>query len=314
MVDHALRYINAYLIEGDDGYTLVDCGWGLPDVLETLQGALRDLGKRVEDIRWVVATHFHTDHYGLAGTLARLAGAKLMMHQADWLIIDTRFREIDVEIARRDAWLARNGFPADGYASEDRLRQQARRFTLKEPDRRLEDGEVLAIGAHRFKVVWTPGHTPGHVCLYDEERKSLISGDHILPQITPHVGYWSENDPDPLGKFLESLRKVQALGAKTALPAHREPIDDVPARIEELLAHHRDRETQVLAALDRPLTGAEVAMRLSWRRNSSRFEDLPTSERSFAVVETLAHLEHLRAHGKVEKLVTPDVVRYEKRS
>lgn len=310
MTDHALRYINAYLVEGDDGYTLIDCGWGLPEVLETLEGALSDLGKRLDQIRWVVATHFHTDHYGMAGTIAKLGGAKLMMHAADWAVLDTNFRDIDVEIGRRDAWLARNGFPLSGYASEDRGRLYARRFTLKAPDRMLGDGEVLQLGSHRFRIVWTPGHTPGHICLLDAERSVLLSGDHILPQITPHIGYWNETDGDPLGVFLASLRKVQALGAKRALPAHREPIEDLPGRIEELIAHHAEREAQILDVLGGSMTGTQIAAQLPWRRNLSRFADLPASERHFALVETLAHLEHLRANGAVEKIADPDVFRY----
>ena len=314
MTDHALRYINAYLIEGDDGYTLIDCGWGLPEVFETLEGALRDLGKRLSDISWVIATHFHTDHYGMAGTLAQRGGSKLMMHPADWAVIDTRFRRIDEEFERRDAWLARNGFAMAGYATQDRVRKQARRFTLKEPDRRIDDGDVIEIGSHRLRVVWTPGHTPGHVCLYDEERSVVFTGDHVLPQITPHIGYWTEADPDPLGKFLDSLRKVKGLGAKSALPAHREPIDDLGGRIDELFAHHDEREAQVLAALDGGLTGAQIAAKLSWRRNQSTFEQLPASERSFALVETLAHLEHLCANGVVDKISAPNVIRYQKRT
>lgn len=310
MADHALRYINAYLVEGDDGYTLIDCGWGLPEVLETLEAALTDMGKRLDQIRWVVATHFHTDHYGMAGTIARLGGAKLMMHPADWNILDTRFRDIDAELERRDVWLARNGFPLSGYASEDRMRNFARRLTLKAPDRVLADDDVVQVGNHRFRIVWTPGHTPGHVCLLDEARSVLLSGDHILPSITPHIGFWNETDGDPLGVFLASLRKVQAFGAKRALPAHREPIDDLPGRIEELIAHHAERETQVLGVLRGTMTGTEVATELPWRRNLSRFSDLPASERSFALVETLAHLEHLRANGVVEKIADTDLFRY----
>lgn len=312
MTDHALRYINAYLIEGDDGYTLVDCGWGLPDVLSTLEGALHDLGLSVASIRNVIATHFHTDHYGMAGTIAQMAGAKVMMHRADWTILDTRFRDIDAEMGRRDQWLERNGMPVEGYDDEDRNSNFAKRLTLRAPDRELADGDVLNIGSRRFRVVWTPGHTPGHICLYDEEARSVITGDHILPQITPHVGYWRDADGDPLGAFLASLRKVAALGAKSALPAHREPIDDLPARIEELIAHHHERESQVLAVLDGPSTGAQIAAKLPWRRNQARFDDLPLSQRSFALVETLAHLEHLRARGAVHKSVASDVIRYEK--
>lgn len=313
MSDHALKYVNAYLIEGDGGYTLVDCGWGMPEVLEALEAALRDLGIGVDRIRWVIATHFHTDHYGLAGTLAQMGGAKLMMHHADWVVLDSRFRDIDAEMKRRDAWLSRNGFPLAGYAAEDRVRKMIRRFTLKAPDREVADGELLTIGNHRLRVVWTPGHTPGHICLFDEERSVVLSGDHILPQITPHIGYWSAADSDPLGTFLQSLEKVRALGAARALPAHREPIDDLPARIDELLEHHLEREDQVVAVLDgRPQTGTEIAAQLSWRRDTSRFEDLPATEKGFALVETLAHLEHLRAKGLVERITGDDAIRYEK--
>ena len=141
----------------------------------------------------------------------------------------------------------------------------------------------------------------------------MFTGDHVLPQITPHIGYWTESDPDPLGKFLESLRKLKALRAKSALPAHREPIDDLGGRIDEILAHHDEREAEVLNALNGSLTGADVATKLSWRRNKSTFEELPATERSFALVETLAHLEHLRSKGLVEKISGPDVIRYQKR-
>ncbi|MGH7716291.1 MAG: MBL fold metallo-hydrolase [Vulcanimicrobiaceae bacterium] len=310
MTDHALKYINAYLIEGDDGYTLVDCGWGLPEVLQTLEDALGELGKRIDQIKWVIATHYHTDHYGLAGTIANLGGAKLMMHPADWAILNTRFRHLEAEMRERDRWFASNGFSSDGHPSDEVSRVFARRFTLKEPDRDLADGDELRIGSHRFRVVWTPGHTPGHICLYDDERKVLLSGDHVLPRITPHIGYWNSDAGDPLGTFLESLRKVGSLGAKTALPAHREPIEDLPGRIEELLEHHVKREAQVRDALNGAMTGTEVASRLTWRRNLSRFDDLPTRERSYALVETLAHLEHLRANGVVEKYQQAGVYRY----
>lgn len=309
MTDHALKYINAYLIEGDDGYTLVDCGWGIPEVLKTLEDALGELGKRIDQIKWVIATHYHTDHYGLAGTIADLGGAKLMMHPNDWAILNTRFRHLETEMHQRGQWFASNGLAVEG-GTDDVSSTFARRFTLKAPDRDLADGDELQIGSHRFRVVWTPGHTPGHICLYDDERKVLLSGDHVLPRITPHIGYWNSDAGDPLGTFLESLRKVASLGAKTALPAHREPIEDLPGRIEELIAHHVERETQVHEVLSGAMTGTEVASRLTWRRNLSRFDDLPVRERSYALVETLAHLEHLRANGIVEKYQQAGVYRY----
>ncbi len=311
MNDHVLRYINAYLIEDDGGYTLVDCGWGLPDVLAALKRSLADIGVPVDRVRTVVATHFHMDHYGLAGTLARIAGAQVMMHHADWLILDERYRDVHAETERRDAWLRRHGLNESGFSGEERIRYVTERFTLVAPDRELADGELLQIGAHRFRVVWTPGHTPGHICLYDEERRTLMSGDHILPGITPHIGFWEGQDEDPLGSYLASLVKVAALGARSGLPAHREPIADLPGRIEEILEHHADREAQVLAALgDRCTNGTYVASRLSWRKNRVTFEQLEPQQKTQALSETLAHLEHLCKRGLVDREVNPEAVRY----
>lgn len=311
MADHALKYINAYLIAGDDGYTLIDCGWGTPDVLVALRAVLDEIGVRIEQIKTVVATHFHTDHYGLAGTLAREAGAKVMMHAADWGYLDTHFRDLEQEMRRRDTWLVRNGLEVHHLDPEERMNKMMRRFILVAPSRELADGEILEAGRRRFRVVWTPGHSPGHICLYDEERGVLLTGDHILPGISPHVGAWSEADVDPLGKFLSSLRKVAALGAKSALPAHREPIADVNARVEELLEHHDEREALVLEALGNAWrSGGEIAAQLPWRRGRVTFENLPVTEKGFAVVETAAHLQHLLARGKVERREAPDIIRY----
>ena len=311
MTGNPLRYINAYLIEDDRGYTLVDCGWGLPDVFQALETALSDIGVRVDQISAVIATHFHMDHYGLAGTLKRVAGAKVMMHRADWLILDERFRDLEGETERRDIWLRKHGLGESGFSGEERIRYLTERYSVVAPERELADGEVLQIGTHRLRVVWTPGHTPGHICLFDEERKMVLSGDHILPGITPHIGFWEDMGEDPLGTYLTSLIKVAALGAKRGLPAHREPIEDLAGRIEEIVEHHADREAQVLAALGSEWrNGTYVASHLSWRRGLTTFEELPPQLRTTALSETLAHLEHLRKRELVERETTSEAIRY----
>jgi glyoxylase-like metal-dependent hydrolase (beta-lactamase superfamily II) len=311
MTDHTLRYINAYLLDSEDGYILVDCGWGLPEVRQALEGALSEIGVRLSEIRMLIVTHFHADHFGMAGTIAHESNAKVVMHRLDWAILERTFRDVDADFARRQGWLARNGFQLSDRELAEWSEHVRERVRLVRPTRELEDDEVLTVGGRRLRVIWTPGHSPGHICLFDEEHGVVLSGDHILPGITPHVGYWGQPGGDPLGMFLESLRKVDALGAKSALPAHREPIDDLGGRIAEILAHHGEREGEILANLGQAWrSGADIAASLSWRRGKSTFASLPAMQQVLALVETLAHLEHLRGRGSVERIEEDGALRY----
>ena len=159
--------------------------------------------------------------------------------------------------------------------------------------------------------MWTPGHTPGHLCFFDRRSGKLLTGDHVLDPVTPHVGIWLERRGDALGDYDRSLDRVIACGANGALPAHGEPFADAAGRAVELLAHHRHRERQILDALERgALSATDVARALPWRRRGDPFDQLEEMHRQFAVAETLAHLEHLRAQGIVarDNAVTP--IRY----
>jgi len=198
--------------------------------------------------------------------------------------------------------LARNGMTISDLDLAEWSQSVREHVRLVRPARELEDGEILELGGRRLQVVWTPGHSPGHICLFDPDERAILTGDHILPGITPHVGYWGGCDSDPLGMFLTSLRKVEALRALTALPAHREPIADVSGRIAEILAHHAEREAEINTLLGSEWrTGAEIAAGLSWRRGKARFQSLPSMQRVLALVETLAHLEHLCAIDHIER-------------
>ena len=257
-----LRYINAYLIEDDDGYAVVDCGWELPEVRSALDAALLELRIPVSRIGKLVITHFHSDHYGQTGTLAERSGARVFMHGEEWRILDEHWRDIPREMRRRDAWLVRNGYREPVFQNGHTAILTW--FTMRAPDERLSDGDVVRIGGRRFQVVWTPGHTPGHICLYDAERREILTGDHIIPDTTAFISDWNLPEASPLDAFRASLRKVAALGARTALPAHREPIADVQARIAEILASAEARESLVVGALaedDAWLTAAQVAAR-----------------------------------------------------
>jgi glyoxylase-like metal-dependent hydrolase (beta-lactamase superfamily II) len=303
MRDNPLRHINSYLLKGDDGYVLVDCGFEGEDVLEALQAALRELGIGLGDVRTLVVTHYHADHYGLSATLLRLGRLRMLLHRLDWLFIHTKLADIDRYLTESAAWLELNGLSLPRYTDDERRSlEQVRRFTVVAPHQELEDRDRIGVGRHAFRVVWTPGHTPGHVCLYDAEREILLSGDHVLDPITPNVSYWWPGAGNPLGDFLASLRKVAALETRLVLPAHGEPFVGLRRRVEELFRHHAARESAVLAALeDSPRSAAEVAERLPWTRRGLQFAELTLLQRDMAVAETISHLEELRALGQVER-------------
>ena len=298
----ALRAINAYLIKADDGWVLVDCGWNADDVMEALQGALRDVGIGLDDIRRLVITHYHTDHYGMAGTLLRLGKMRMLMHRIDWLHVKTRMADRETLDHDLYGWLELNGF--DMALLNDEHRQALDgflRYTVVEPDEQLEDGMTIDLGDRELRVVWTPGHTAGHICLFDAERRALVAGDHVLDPISPSVGLSRPEQGNPLGEFLDSLHKVSKLEADLVMPAHGRPFEGLQRRVAELLVHHELREQTMLDALvGGPQTGTQVAEKSPWTRREVHLSELPPFQQRMAVTETLAHLAELEAHGKVQ--------------
>jgi glyoxylase-like metal-dependent hydrolase (beta-lactamase superfamily II) len=307
-----LRHTNGYLIRADDGWTLVDCGWDMPDVLEALRNQITEIGARLEDIRTLVITHYHTDHYGMAGTLIGLTQAKLLMHRLDWVHIQQEMVDFGTTIDRMNAWIKLNGAPEEMTAAErDRATHNFRRYTIVEPDLKVEDGHEIVVKEHKLKVVWTPGHTNGHICLYDAERRTLMTGDHVLDPISPNVSLARDYQVNPLGEYLQSLRKVGELDADLVLPAHGDPFRDISRRVRELLAHHDEREAEVLEAVSHgERTGYQVASALPWTRRRRPFSDLQLGQQRMAMTETLAHLEELRARGLAQRDRQGDLLLY----
>jgi glyoxylase-like metal-dependent hydrolase (beta-lactamase superfamily II) len=296
MRGNPLRYVNGYLLEDDGGRTLVDCGWRAPEVESALRDALAERGLRIADLRRVVITHHHFDHYGLAATLRRAGVPELHMHRLDW----ERAKLFGGNRAEREAlsnaWLARNGFVVADDGSDEFV---ASRAELAEPTHLVADGDRIG----RLTARWTPGHAPGHLCFADARSGRILTGDHVLDPITPHVGIWIEHSGDPLGDYLASLEKIAAYGAAGALPAHGEPFADVGARARAIVAHTEQRESVMLAALDAGAASAgDVARAVPWTRRERPFAGLSPFHQEFAVTETLAHLEHLRIRGSVRRI------------
>ena len=309
--DNPLGHTLVYVVDTDRGPALIDTGWDDPASWDTLVAGLDACGTSVGEIHGVVVTHHHPDHHGLSGRVREASGAWIAMHEADGAIV-RRTRETRPErwFTYMTAKLEAAGAPEEHVAP---LRTARRRrlpgFSPALPDRDIVPGELLDLPGRRLRAIWTPGHTPGHVCLHLEEAHPaqlpghgrLFSGDHLLPEITPHIGLYEDPDDatvtDPLGDYLDSLERVGRLAPAEVLPAHQHAFTDAAARVRELLTHHEDRLTGLLSLLAEPLTPWQLAERMEWNRP---WEQIPYGSRTIAVSEAESHLRRLVKLGRAE--------------
>ncbi|WP_406312293.1 MBL fold metallo-hydrolase [Streptosporangium sp. NBC_01639] len=304
-----LGYTLVYAIESPAGPVLVDTGWNHPEAWLALRDGLSSVGMDVRDVRGVVVTHFHPDHAGLAGQVQEESGAWIAMHEADIAMVkllrgfgSEGHREFRADMLRRAG--------AAVVEVEEASAHQPKPPAL--PDRTLHDGDLIDLPGRRLRTVWTPGHTPGHICLHLEDAGRIFTGDHVLPAITPHIAVYPYDraDVDPLSDFLESLEKVAGLGDLEALPAHEWIFQDVAARATEIHAHHEEklvRLAALLAEAGEPLTIWETAARMTWNRS---WEELSAMLRGMAAGEAAAHLRTLEARGVIRRTPEVDPVRF----
>lgn len=302
----ALNRVNVYLIRGADGWTVVDTGLNTPEARAAWDAAFTSLGFRPGELRQIVLTHAHPDHFGLAGWLQEQAGEPLPVYLSEREAAFARSVWLEGQMADGfDAYLTRLGLPPDAAGVAAHSFYGTAEMTLPHPARleTLQPGGEMQIGRRRFTLVHAPGHSDGQLLFYDPNDHLLLCGDHVLMKITPNIGVWPEGDPDPLGRFLTSLRDLKRLDVRLALPGHKSLITDWAGRVDELLAHHELRLAHTLAAVGSGATVYETARRVF---DSSVFSP---HEWRFALAETLAHLDYLERRGKVRRQ-DEDVLRF----
>ncbi len=292
----ALKSVNAYLVEGARGWALVDTGLHTPEGERELRAGLAAARIGVDGLRCVFVTHLHPDHIGMAGMLRR-AGAEVAMHRPEIAAAERMWAADHARVDETYAWFERHGMPVD---VDDDMRRawiaMGERVDPIEDVTPIDDGAVIDLGGRPVRMIWTPGHTDYHAVLFEEETGVLFAGDHVLPKITSNVGLYASSRDDPLGDFLTALRAVAALPVRRVLPAHGDPFDDLPGRVEALLAHHRMRLEATLEALDGVERDAYSVCRRIFPVLRSAHEE------RFALAETLAHLRHLERQGRVAAL------------
>jgi glyoxylase-like metal-dependent hydrolase (beta-lactamase superfamily II) len=310
----SLSHVNSYLVRGEDGYLLVDTGWNTEESFDEIQRSLKEIGARIEDISQILVTHIHPDHYGMAGRIKRISGARIYMHEIENSIIDTRYVHMDALLAQTAEWLKLNGVPAEETGDiRDASLDIVDLVVPARPDVILHGGETITTGKFNFNAIWTPGHSPGHICLYEPEKKVLLSGDHILPTITPNIGRHPQSAENPLGMYLESLQEMRKLDVSLVLPGHDEPFTGLVPRIDEIISHHEQRNLEILAAVSsQPRTAFDIAEYVTWGTNAS-WRELPPIHRRMAIFETIAHLEYMITRGRAEKIDRDNVIYYRQR-
>ena len=306
-----LRAVNVYVIETDSGLVLVDGGWSIAESRTQFEISMKEAGFALSDIRRFLVTHLHRDHYTQAYVIGQEVGADValglgdkpsmdLMHDTS-LSHDPNLDRLKLAGAHELAPLWTAMMPAERPPMDD----------YGMPDQWLERDHLIDLGGRVLAAVSTPGHTQGHFVFADAAAGVLFAGDHVLPTITPSIGFEPAWVRQPLRDYLDSLSKVRALPDLQLLPAHGPVTASSHARVEELVAHHDERLDACEAALaEGASTAWEVAGLLPWTSRGRRLAELDSFNGTLAAFETLAHLDLLQALGRVSATEADGVVHY----
>jgi glyoxylase-like metal-dependent hydrolase (beta-lactamase superfamily II) len=283
---------------------LIDAGWAVADAREVLEAGLRTLGFGLGDIRSFAITHVHRDHYTQAIALRREFGMHVALGEGERPTLESIREPSPPPLAKRLQHLRLLGARSLAQRMEPLVARMYDPATagFEMPDEWMVGSQILRHGGVVLEAVSTPGHTRGHLVFHDREGEMLFAGDHVLPTITPSLGYEAQPAPNPLGDFLASLALVRSRPDARLLPGHGPVAPSVHARVDELVAHHGARLEAAAEGVERGATTAyEVAAFLTWTKGHRRFEDLDDFNQALAVTETAAHLDLLSAQGRLRR-------------
>lgn len=300
--NNPLRNLNCYVIKTPEENLIIDTGFNMPECLAAMRDGLAELSIDLEKTK-LFLTHLHSDHTGLASVLMP-EGSTIYMSRIDYAMFKDSL--IGSFWVKRDEAFSQEGFPIESLRNLQHT-NPARAFApagMFEATT-FEDGFTFSVGSYHFTCVLTPGHTPGHTCLYLPEKKLMFLGDHVLFDITPNITSWPEVR-DSLSDYIDSLQKIRSFDMETALPAHRGNGQlTVYERIDQILRHHTARLQNTLDILAaHPGENAyEIGSHMTWKMRGKNWEEFPIQQKWFAVGETVAHLDYLLNRGKIRKEV-----------
>ena len=288
-----LKYLNSYIIKDSSRSLIVDTGLNRKECLEAMHRGLAALGIDLSQSD-IFITHLHADHFGLVSKLATGSTDILFSRPEKELMESWEGFGAMVDYA------ARSGFPENELEAALDKHPGAKYGADWIPELKiLDDGDRIDVADYHFKCVTTPGHTLGHTCLYDQDKKILLAGDHILIDITPNIQCWSDT-ANPLKDYLASLDKVYQLQIDLVLPGHRRLIDNPKSRIDELKKHHAHRLDEVLTILKKgPLSAFQMAAHMTWDIACESWDQFPVAQKWFALGEAISHLRYLEEDGRI---------------
>jgi glyoxylase-like metal-dependent hydrolase (beta-lactamase superfamily II) len=293
-----LKALNSYIIRGRERFLIIDTGLDREECLRPMLSALKELEIDLNRTDFFI-THLHADHSGLVGTLATDT-SKVYFNKPE--AFSVAFQGSEKYWEELLAFYRSNGFP-QGEIKKVCEGHPGYRYSIKHQINLVttEEGDEIEVGDYLFRCIETPGHSPGHTCLYEANKKVLVCGDHILFDITPNITCWRQLK-NSLKQYLANLEKVYTLDVNLVLPGHRSLCNDHRKRIMELQEHHRNRLSEVLFALEGgEKTAWEVAPYITWDIDCNSWEEFPSVQKWFAVGETIAHLDYLEADGRARK-------------
>lgn len=301
-----LRAINSYIILSEDRNLIIDTGFNTEECKNAFMEGIKELNIDLSKTDLLV-THLHSDHSGLASDLSK-EGVRIYAGKIDGKMINKMiYREY---WAKYEAYMKMFDLGKDNVSFEE---HPGYKFSPKEtidfiP---LEEGNVLKVGDYSFEVVDIPGHTPGHIGLYEREHKLFFCGDHILDKITPNITFWGF-DMDILSVYFNSLKKVYQYDIKLLFTAHREIVKDHKKRINELLSHHEHRLNEVKNIIkENKMTVRDTAAKMHWELRYDKWEEFPSAQKWFASGEAMSHLEHLAYIGQAQKTEEDGILYYQ---
>jgi len=300
-----LDHIQSFALVSGKQVTLFDTDLDIPEGFSTLEGDLQRIGRSIADIGRIFLTHYHADHCGLAGRLKEISGARIYLSEVDSEAISNQNREEEL-FQHLQAFCREHDFPDSLIVSLQELHAYFSRVTFPfEADELLSPYSWHEAGHRTFQVIPVPGHSRGQVCFYFPHEALLLSGDHVLPEITPNLSIdLFHPEWHPLGSFLDSLKRVKTLPVDRAFPSHGEVIRDLPARIHEIEVHHAERKELILRAVRR---GSDTTRKISLNIFGG---GLPDFDQYLALHETCVHLLELKSEGLIQEIQSGIVKRY----
>ena len=312
-----LNHVNIYLVQGSHGWTLIDTGWKTEKTVDFLNQALAAVPVKISDIERIIISHTHPDHYGLAGEFKKiLPQVPIFIHYWEKLLIQTRYIDYIRGLKEADEYLEKHGFPKNiSGNSAVAFRNVLEKVVPVLPDSYLTGGEIISTGVFDLEIIWTPGHSPGHICIYEPRNQILFAGDYILPSITPNISSSPVSGDDPLGAYLDCYNKIKQLAVKLVLPGHQDPFSDWHKRMRTIVLHHKDRGAEILESMsDNPLNAYQIASLITWTMNKKKWTEIPPVQQRMATGEVIAHMEHLYWQGKVKRIWQSSQIQYQKKS